>query len=144
MGRHWRAAGLGTKGVWVAESTDGAPGHASLILGGQLPGGDEGGAKLQFTADGEYLMLVQQRQFGRSVTVRLWDLRQVWRDWLDPPAHAAAAGTVAADMATVEVVACRIVRDEPQGSALDPALAELFQIAPAFRDPCLDVKDPRL
>ena len=140
MGQHWRAAGLGTKGVWVVESTDDAPGNASLILGGQLPGGDEGGAKLQFTADGEHLMLVQQRQFGRPVTVRLWDLRKVWRDWLDPPDHASSAGNVAADMATMQAVACRIVRDEPQGGAIDSTLGDLFQIAPAFREPCPDAK----
>jgi hypothetical protein len=143
MGQHWRAAGLGTKGVWVVESTDDAPGKASLILGGQLPGGDEGGARLQFTADGEHLMLVQQRQFGRPATVRLWDLRTVWRDWLDPPGHASSAGNVAADMATVQTVACRIVRDERQGGAIGSTEGDLFQIAPAFREPCPVTKGAR-
>ncbi len=138
IAQHWRAAGLGTKGVWVVESSDEAPDRAALLLGGELPSGeDRSGLKLQFSRDGGYLLLTQQRQFNTPATIRIWNLDTAWRDWIDPPERTDGAPRGGANITVLRQTACRIILADGLG-AFDAAQGELFQIAEPFRQPCPD------
>lgn len=79
-----RAAWAAPRGLWVAENSKFQPSvsQASLGLTGPLMSGDVGGNKLQFSSDGNLLLLLQQRDFRNPLSVRLWDLRQERIDWL--------------------------------------------------------------
>jgi hypothetical protein len=87
--------------------------------------GEPDGARLQFSRDGQFLVL-QRMQFQLPVSVRIWDLRRSWRSWID-------------DKKTTEqelrAVACRIVR-MGGGGAFDESEMELYQIAAEHREPC--------
>ena len=144
IAHHWRAAGLGARGVWVVESSDDKPDLAHIVLGGQLPSGeDRGGLKLEFTPDGAYLLLTQQRQFNTPGTVRVWNLQASWHDWIDPPPGAANEQRRRADMPTLRRLACRIILADGQDATFDASQANLFQIAEPFRQPCQDQQAAR-
>ena len=129
IGQHWRAAWLAANGVWAVESSDLDPGTARPILDEPLMG-EPDGAKLQFTRDGQFLLL-QRLQFQLPVLVRIWDLRSSWRRWIEDPK------TTEEDL---RGMACRIVRMDGTGGAFDEAEMELFQIDPEHREPCPEPK----
>ncbi|MBB3564332.1 hypothetical protein FHX06_005696 [Rhizobium sp. BK512] len=119
----WRAAWLASNGVWVVETRDGTNDAYPIVGGPLLSGG--GGTKLQFTSDGEFLILQQQRQFTGPVQVRIWDLRQSWRDWI-----------LNSDVETLRAEACRVVKSDESGGKFTEAEAQLFEIADDRRQPC--------
>ncbi|MBB5502187.1 hypothetical protein [Paraburkholderia sp. MM5384-R2] len=79
-----RAAWAAPRGLWVVENSHVHPDVALALprLSGPLMSGDTGGTKLQFTRDGNLLLLLQQRDFRNPLSVRIWDLRQGRTDWL--------------------------------------------------------------
>jgi hypothetical protein len=125
IGQHWRAAWLAPNGVWAVESSELNPGTARPILDAPLMG-EPDGAKLQFTQDGQFLVL-QRVQLQAPVSVRIWDLRPSWREWIDSPKTTEQE---------LRRVACRIVRMDGIGGAFDETETELFQIDAAHREPC--------
>jgi hypothetical protein len=127
VGQHWRAAWLAPNGVWAVESSDRDPGTAELVFGVEAPLiGEPDGAKLQFTRDGEFLVL-QRVHFPSQVFMRIWDLRPSWRTWVEDP------NTTEQDL---RAAACRIVRMEEGDGAFDEMASKLFQIDAAHREPC--------
>jgi hypothetical protein len=124
-GHHWRAAWLAVNGVWAVESNDLDPGTARPILDAPLMG-EPDGAKLQFTRDGQFLVL-QRVQLQSPVSVRIWDLRPSWRQWIENPETTEEE---------LRKVACRIVRMDGTGGAFNETETELFQIDPTHREPC--------
>jgi hypothetical protein len=125
IGQHWRAAWLAGNGVWAVESSDLDPGTARPILDAPLMG-EPDGAKLQFTQDGQFLML-QRVQLQSPVSIRIWDLRPPWRQWIENPKTTEQE---------LRRVACRIVLMDGTGGAFDETETELFQIDAAHREPC--------
>ncbi len=125
MGQQWRGAWLAASGVWAVESSALDPGTARPILDAPLIG-EPDGAKLQFTRDGQFLVL-QRAQFQLPVLVRIWDLRSSWRRWIDDPKTTEQE---------LRGAACRIVRMDGTGGAFDEPEIELFQIDPEHREPC--------
>jgi hypothetical protein len=127
VGQHWRAAWLAPNGIWVVESSDSDPSTAGLIFGIDAPLiGEPDGAKLQFTRDGEFLML-QRVQFPSQIFVRVWDLRPSWRAWIENPNRPEQE---------LRAAACRVVRMEEGKGAFDEIALKLFQIDPAHQEPC--------
>jgi hypothetical protein len=125
--RHWRAAWLAPNGIWAVESSDRDPDTAELVFGINAPLiGEPDGAKLQFTRDGEFLVL-QRVQFPSQNFVRIWDLRPSWRAWIEDP------NTTEQEL---RVAACRVVRMEEGNGAFDEMASKLFQIDAAHREPC--------
>ncbi|MBV8456716.1 MAG: hypothetical protein JO122_08910 [Acetobacteraceae bacterium] len=125
IGQHWRAAWLAGNGVWAVESSERDPGTATPIEDAPLMG-EPDGAKLQFTRNGQFLVL-QRVQLQSPVAVRIWDLRPSWRAWIRDP-HTTEK--------ELRKVACRIVRMDGTGGAFDETEMELFQIDPVHREPC--------
>jgi hypothetical protein len=125
IGQHWRAAWLTANGVWAVESSDLDPRTARPILDAPLMG-EPDAAKLQFTRDGQFLVL-QRVELQSPVSVRIWDLRPSWRQWIEDPQTTEEE---------LRQVACRIVRMDGAGGAFDETETELFQIDPAHREPC--------
>ena len=125
IGEHWRAAWLAVNGVWAVESSDRDPGTARIVMDAPLMG-EPDGAKLQFTADGQFLVL-QRAELQSPVSVRIWDLRPSWRQWIEDPKTTEDE---------LRQVVCRIVRMDGIGGAFDETETELFQIEPAHREPC--------
>lgn len=84
IGDRLRAAWAAPRGLWVVENSQAQPAvaHALPQLRGPLMSGDTGGTKLQFSRDGNLLVLLQQRDFRNPLSVRIWDLRQGRADWL--------------------------------------------------------------
>lgn len=84
IGGRLRAAWAAPRGLWVVENSRTQPGVANALpgLSGPLMSGDVGGTKLQFTSDGNVMLLLQQRDFRNPLSVRVWDLRQGRIDWL--------------------------------------------------------------
>jgi hypothetical protein len=125
VGRHWRVAWLAPNGVWAVESSDLDPGTARPILNAPLIG-EPDVMKVQFSHDGHFLVLQWQRR-QPPVDVRIWDLRPAWRAWIE-------------DQTTAEKnlrrVACRVVRADAHDGCFSNAEAELFQIDPAYQEPC--------
>jgi hypothetical protein len=123
--RHWRAAWLAPNGVWAVESSDLDPNTARPILHDPLMG-EPDGAKLQFTHDGQFLVL-QRAQLQLPVSVRIWDLRPSWQGWVT-------------DEKTTEEelreVACRTVRMDSGDGGFNKMEIELFQIDPGHQEPC--------
>lgn len=131
VSQHWRAAWLAPNGIWAVESSDRDPGTAEPIFGINAPLiGEPDGAKLQFTRDGEFLML-QRVQFPLQVFVRIWDLRQSRRAWIEDP------GTTEQQL---RAAACRVTRMEEGDGAFDEMASKLFQIDPEHREPCPEAK----
>jgi hypothetical protein len=129
VGQHWRAAWLAPNGIWAVESSDRNPDTAELVFGINAPLiGEPDGAKLQFTHDGEFLVL-QRMQFPSQVFVRIWDLRPSWRARLEDP------NTTEQQL---RAAACRVVRMEEGNGAFDEIALKLFQIDAAHREPCPD------
>jgi hypothetical protein len=127
VGQHWRAAWLAPNGVWAVESSDLDPGTAELMFGTNAPLiGEPDGAKLQFTQDGQFLVL-QRVQFPSQNFVRIWDLRPSWRAWIEDP------NTTEQQL---RAAACRVVRMEGGDGAFDDMALKLFQIDAAHREPC--------
>jgi hypothetical protein len=126
MGQHWRVAWLAPTGVWAVEASDRDPGTAVPILNAPLIG-EPDGMKLQFTADGEFLVLTTVQGLRSPVGVRVWNLRTSWHAWI------ADAGTSEQEL---REVACRVVRADGQGGAVDDTELDLFQIDRAYREPC--------
>jgi hypothetical protein len=124
IGQHWRAAWLGTNGVWAVESSDRDPGTATPILHDPLIGEPEG-TQLDFTGDGQFL-ISQLAGLRGPVSVRIWDLRPAWQDWLDR----------GADERNLRELACRIVRMDGIGGDFDQTERELFPVAAAQGEPC--------
>jgi hypothetical protein len=84
-GVHVRTAWPAPRGIWVAQTDDKQPGFArSLpgIAGPLMSGATAGGVRLFFSNDGATLILLQQRDFRSSLSVRVWDLRVQRTDWL--------------------------------------------------------------
>jgi hypothetical protein len=79
-----RAAWSGPRGLWVVENSLARPDVARVLpgLSGPLMSGGTGGTKLQFTRDGNLLLLLQQADFRKPLSVRIWDLRRGRTDWL--------------------------------------------------------------
>jgi hypothetical protein len=127
IGQHWRAAWLAGNGVWAVESSERDPGTATPIQDAPLMG-EPDGANLQFTRDGQFLVL-QRAQLQLPVSVRIWDLRPSWRAWVQDP------NTTEQEL---RKVACRIVRMDGTGGAFDETEIELFQIDLVHREPCPD------
>ena len=123
--QHWWAAWLAANGVWAVESSDRDPGTAAPILDTPLIG-EPDGAKLQFTGDGQFLVL-QRVQLQSPVSIRIWDLRPSWRRWIENPKTTESE---------LRRIACRIVRMDGTGGAFDETETELFQIDAARREPC--------
>jgi len=131
FGQHWRAAWLAPNGVWAVESSDRDPGTAELIFGINAPlMGEPDGTKLQFTRDGEFLIM-QRIQFPSQIFVRIWDLRPTWRAWIEDPKTSEQQ---------LRAAACLVVRMEGGDGAFDEMASKLFQIDPAHREPCPDPK----
>ena len=127
FGQHWRAAWLAPNGVWAVESSDRDPGTAELIFGVNAPLiGEPDGIKLQFTRDGEFLVLLRV-QLPLQVFVRIWDLRPSWRAQIEDP------NTTEQQL---RAAACRVVRMEEGNGAFDEMASKLFQIDAAHREPC--------
>ncbi|MCC8402409.1 hypothetical protein LJ655_10975 [Paraburkholderia sp. MMS20-SJTN17] len=84
-----RAAWSAPRGLWVVENSRARPDLANALpsMTGPLMTGDAGGTKLQFTRDGNLLLLLQQRDFRNPISVRIWDLRAGRAEWLQqaPP-----------------------------------------------------------
>jgi hypothetical protein len=127
VGQHWRAAWLAPNGIWAVESSDLNPDTAELVFGINAPLiGEPDGAKLQFTRDGEFLVL-QRIQFPSQVFVRIWDLRPSWRARIEDP------NTTEQQL---RAAACRVVRMEEGNGAFDEIASKLFQIDAGHREPC--------
>jgi len=126
FGQHWRAAWLAPNGVWAMESSDLDPGTARPIFGIDAPLIGEPDGILQFTRDGEFLML-QRVQFPSQIFVRIWDLRSSWREWIKDPRTTEQQ---------LRAAACRVVRMEEGDGAFDEMASKLFQIDAAHREPC--------
>jgi len=127
FGQHWRAAWLAPNGVWAVESSDRDPGTAGLVFGINAPLiGEPDGVKLQFTRDGEFLVL-QRVQPPSQIFVRIWDLRPSWRAWIADPNTSEQQ---------LRAAACRVVRMEGGDGAFDEMASKLFQIDAAHRTPC--------
>ena len=124
IGQHWRAAWLGTNGVWVVESSDRDPGTATPIPHEPLIGEPEG-TQLDFTGDGQFLVSQLGRLRG-PVSVRIWDLRPARQDWIER----------GADERELRELACRIVRMDGIGGDFDQTERELFPVAAAQGEPC--------
>jgi hypothetical protein len=80
--------------------------------------------KLQFALNGNFLLLLQQKQWGRPMDIRIWDLRPVWRERIK-----------SAEPDDLVESACAIVLAGSSGLLSVPD-AELFQIDIKLRDPC--------
>jgi hypothetical protein len=124
IGQHWRAAWLGTNGVWVVESGDRDPGIATPILHDPLIGEPEG-TQLDFTGDGQFLVSQLGRLRG-PVSVRIWDLRPARQEWIGR----------GADERDLRELACRIVRMDGISGDFDETERELFPVAAAQGEPC--------
>jgi hypothetical protein len=124
ISEHIRAAWLGTNGVRLVESSDNEPGRASPLMGGILLSGEPGGTQLQFTTNGQHLVLLQQWEHRGPISVRIWDLRPAWRDWIDQ-ASAKELGKIA----------CRLVRADGDGAFTEEQI-EQFQIDRTHKEPC--------
>lgn len=131
LGQHWRVAWLAPGGIWAVESSERDPGTARPILDAPLIG-DPDGVKLQFTADGEFLVLTASQGFRSAAMVRIWNLRPAWREWIDNPKTTEAE---------LRRVACRIVRADGRGGTIDDTDLDLFQIDRAYRVPCPEPKE---
>jgi hypothetical protein len=141
MGKHVRAAWLGSKGVSVVESSDDHPANATPLMvdrsdaepGHEKPleflSGEPGGTRLQFTTSGDFLMLLQQQQYNSPVSVRIWDLRSAWRTWIEE-----------ASQEELRKEVCKLVRAEGKGGAFEEDDRKQFQIDPSHREPCPDTK----
>jgi hypothetical protein len=125
IGEHWKAAWLAVNGVWAVESSERDPGTARPVVDAPLMG-EPDGAKLQFTRDGQFLVL-QRAELQSPVSIRIWDLRPSWQQWIEDPKTTEDE---------LRQVACRIVRMDGTGGAFDETETELFQIDPAHREPC--------
>ncbi|HEY1259947.1 MAG TPA: hypothetical protein VGF34_11915 [Stellaceae bacterium] len=130
LGEHWRVAWLAPGGVWAVESSDRDPGTARPILDAPLIG-EPDGVKLQFTADGEFLVLTASQGFRSAAMVRIWNLRPSRREWIDDPKTTETE---------LRRAACRIVRADGLGGAIDDTDLDLFQIDRAYREPCPEPK----
>jgi hypothetical protein len=134
VSKHIRAAWLDADGVLVVESKDEDPGRATQFTDGNLLSGDPGGTKLQFTPNGDFLILLQQRlpTPTNPVSIRIWDLRQAWQNWIHN----------ADDEALLEA-ACHLVRPEGKENDLSQHQMELldqFQFDKANRGFCMERK----
>jgi hypothetical protein len=109
-----RSAWLSDRGVWVVESKDGIVSHPILGLEQPLFMGERGGSKLQFSKDGNFLVLQQQPLFGGPMRVRVWNISERQRAWLMEEA----------DVKQLQSLACAIVRansnayDDPRANIL--------------------------
>jgi hypothetical protein len=85
IGGHLRAAWSAPRGIWIAETSEAQPQLAHRLPGitGPLMSGSPGGNGLLFSNDGKLLLLIQQRNSGRSASVMIWDLRRERVDWFD-------------------------------------------------------------
>jgi hypothetical protein len=121
----WRAAWLAANGVWSVKTSDATGDVARTSPELPLMSGDPGGMKLQFALKGNFLVLLQQKQWGRPMDIRIWDLRPVWSKRI-------------ASIRTQELVksACEIVLSGNSNGVLSVPDAELFQIDMSRRDPC--------
>jgi hypothetical protein len=128
--QHWRVAWLAESGVWAVESSDRDPGTARPMLDAPLIG-EPDGMKLQFTPDGEFLVLTAAQGPRAPISVRIWDLRPSWRTWIEAPTTTEQE---------LRQVACRIVRADGLGGAIDDTELDLFQINRAHREPCPEPK----
>jgi hypothetical protein len=126
VGQHWRVAWLARTGIWAVEASDRDPGTAAPVLDAPLIG-EPDGMKLQFTEDGEFLVLTASQGPRSPVAVRVWDLRASWHAWI------ADAGTSEQEL---REVACRVIRADGQGGAIGDTELDLFQIDRAYREPC--------
>jgi hypothetical protein len=120
IGRHLRAAWTTPRGVWIIESSDADPGRASvaLRLNGPLISAEPSGTKLQFSNDGNVLVLLQQKQFNGPVVARIWDLRKDRRDWI-----------MRAPLPWLRESACRLLKAEGgAGEPLSSPEAALYNI----------------
>jgi hypothetical protein len=116
----------------VVESTDEDPGRATQFTDGKLLSGEPGGTKLQFTPNGEFLMLLQQPAVFDPVSVRIWDLRQAWQNSIDT-----------ADAEELLKAACHLVRTDGEENGLSQLQMELldqFQFDKANRGFCMERK----
>ena len=130
IAQHWRVAWLAENGVWAVESSDRDPGTARPMLNAPLIG-EPDGMKLQFTASGEFLVLTAAQGPRAPVSVRIWNLRPSWHRWIE------AQTTTEQELRRV---ACRVVRGDELGGAIDDTELDLFQIDPAHREPCPEPK----
>lgn len=130
IAQHWRVAWLAESGVWAVESSDRDPGTARPMLDAPLIG-EPDGMKLQFTRDGEFLVLTATQGPRTPISVRIWDLRPSWRTWIEAPTTTEQE---------LRRVACRIVRADGLGGAIDDTELDLFQINRAHREPCPEPK----
>jgi len=136
LSKHVRVAWLDADGVSVVESTDEDPGHATRFMGdNKLLSSGPGGTKLQFTPNGDFLMLLQQPLPTDPVSVRIWDLRQAWQTRVDK-----------ADDEELYRAACRLVRTEGAEGGLSQSqmeLLNLFQFDKANRGFCIESKEQK-
>jgi hypothetical protein len=126
LGQHWRVAWLAPGGVRAVESSDRDPGTARPIFDAPLIG-EPDAVKLQFTADGEFLVLTASQGFRSPAMVRIWNLRPSWREWIGDPKTTEAE---------LRRAACRIVRADGLGGTIDDTDLDLFQIDRAYQEPC--------
>jgi hypothetical protein len=130
VAQHWRVAWLAESGVWAVESSDRDPGTARPMLDAPLIG-EPDGMKLQFTPDGEFLVLTAAQGPRAPISLRIWDLRPSWRAWIEAPTTTEQE---------LRRVACRIVRADGLGGAIDDTELDLFQINRSHREPCPEPK----
>jgi hypothetical protein len=122
---YWRAAWLAPNGVWAVESSELDPSTARPMLRDPLMG-ESDGAKLQFTHDGQFVVL-QRVQSQSPVSVRVWDLRPSWQGWVKDEKTSEQE---------LREVACRTVRMDSGDGGFNKTEIELFQIDPAHQQPC--------
>ena len=122
IGNHWRFAWQGRNGIWLAESDERNPGVARPIGDGPLLHGMTTGFKLQFTSNGDYLILNRGLMGSGSPTlVRVWDLRPAWREWINK----------ADQLSALREKACSLVGADHSRGGIDDTEIRIFKIGDA-------------
>jgi hypothetical protein len=84
------------------------------------------GRSFNSLAMGQFLVL-QRVELQSLVSVRIWNLRPSWRQWIEDPKTSEEE---------LRRVACRIVRMDGTGGTFDETETELFQIDAVYSEPC--------
>lgn len=128
-GQHWRLAWPTLEGVLVAESRDVDPQHLLQAEGGRLIARALPSSVLEFSADGNFLLLHDEVAFSPFSpffsTASIWDLRKRRREWLKN-----------ADLDALSREACRIVGVSSTSTPFSKTEEASFMIDSRERTPC--------
>jgi hypothetical protein len=105
IGDTLRTAWLTEEGVWVTDSALGKPASARPIPGltRALLSGEQGGTQMDFSVQGDYLILQQRPFYAGSMRVRVWNIGRARHNWI---MHQASP-------AQLQQLACAIVKGSP-------------------------------